>query len=331
MACDPFSDPGDLWGETMERLIKHILDWNNLVAAWNRVEKAKGAAGSDGVSVRRWGRTWEERLVELRRAVMANTYVPAPLERFTVPKRSGGVRHMTNLTVTDKVLQRAVLNVLDDMFEAIFLDSSFGYRPGRSLGDAVKTIIKHRDVALEWVFDADVDDCFDSLDHGLMRRFVREAVADPIVLRLIDLWLEQGLGGARDSGPEDDPPAPKGIPLGAVISPLLCNVYLHRLDEAMFELGHTALRYADDWIALCETEDDAYRAWDDAVLVLEGLKLRLEPSKTRVTSFDQGFEYLGVTFYRDTYSYHWQSKRIEVQGPFDDWLFSQTGPDGYRG
>ena len=84
-------------------------------------------------------------------------------------------------------------------------------------------------------------------------------------------------------------------------------------------------------LALAETEADAYRAWDDAVLVLEGLKLRLEPTKTQVTSFDQGFEYLGVTFYRDTYSYHWQDKRIEVQGPFDDWLFSQTGPQGYRG
>jgi RNA-directed DNA polymerase len=152
----------------MSRLIKHIMDWDNLVVAWDQVEKARGAAGSDGVSVKRWGRTWEARLVALRRAVMGNTYQPAPLERFSVPKRGGGVRHMTNLTVTDKVLQRAVLNVLDDIFEGIFLDGSFGYRQGRSLGDAVRTIVKHRDMALEWVFDADVDDCFGSLDHGLI-------------------------------------------------------------------------------------------------------------------------------------------------------------------
>lgn len=316
----------------MSKLIERVLDWSNLVAAWNQVAKAKGAAGSDRVSVKRWGRTWEERLVDLRRSVMSNTYRPAPLERFTVPKRSGRVRHMTNLTVTDKVLQRAVLNVLDDVFESIFLDSSFGYRPGRSLGDAVETILKYRDVALEWVLDADIDECFDSLDHGLMGRFVRQTIDDPIVLRLIDLWLEQGLRPHKNSQPPSPgpAPAPKGIPLGAVISPLLCNVYLHRLDEAMFEMGHTIVRYADDWVALCQAEADGYRAWDDAILALQGLKLRLEPSKTRLTSFEQGFEYLGVYFYRDTYSYTHRDKLIEVQGPFDGWLFSQTGPEGYK-
>lgn len=309
----------------MARLIERVLDWHNLAAAWNQVEKAQGAAGSDGVSVKRWGRTWEERLVNLRRAVMTNTYKPAPLERFTRPKRGGGVRHMTNLTVTDKVLQRAVLNVLDDIFEKMFLDCSYGYRPGRSLANAVQAIIKYRDMALEYVLDADIDDCFDSLDHGLLRQFVRETIDDPIVLRLIDLWLEQG---RRARGAEEQ--RGKGIALGMVISPLLCNVYLHRFDAAMFELGHTLVRYADDWVALAETETDACWAWDDATMVLEGLKLKMEPTKTQITSFDQGFEYLGVFFYRDTYSYDWQDKRIEVQGPFDGWLFSQTGPEGYR-
>jgi len=311
----------------LSRLIERILDWDNLVHAWNQVEKTHGAAGSDGISVRRWGRTWEERLVKLRRAVMGNTYQPAPLERFSIPKRNGGVRHMANLTVTDKVLQRAVLNVLDDLFEAIFMDCSFGYRPGRSLGDAVQAIIQERDRGREWVLDADVDECFDSLDHGLMHRFLRETLDDPIVLRLIDLWLEQGL---RPHSRPEHADAPKGICLGAVISPLLCNVYLHRLDWAMFELGHTTVRYADDWVALAETQDAARRAWDDALLVLEGLKLNLEPTKTHITHFDQGFQYLGVYFYRDTYSYNWQDKRIEVQGPFDGWLFSQTGPQGYQ-
>ena len=308
----------------MSRLIKRILDWDNLVGAWNHVQKAGSAAGSDGVSVKRWGRTWEEQLVNLRRAVMGNTYRPAPLERFTIPKRSGGVRHMTNLTVTDKVLQRAVLNVLDDIFEAIFEDCSYGYRPGRSLGDAVSAIVKSHDMALEHVLDADVDECFPSLDHDLMRRFLRQTLDDPIVLRLIDLWLAQGVV-------ERDPvSSPKGILLGSVISPLLCNVYLHRFDRAMTALGHTVVRYADDWVVLSETETGACWAWEDAVQVLEKLQLRLEPTKTQITSFDEGFEYLGVYFYRDTYSYDWQGKHIEVQGPFNGWLFSHTGPQGYQ-
>lgn len=238
-----------------ERLIHQILTWDNLVAAWNRVREAKGAAGSDGVSVARWARHWEERLVNLRRAVMANTYRPAPLERFTVPKRSGGVRHMTNLTVTDKVLQRAVLNVLDDLFEAIFLDSSFGYRPGRGLKDAVAAIVAYRDAGLTEVLDADIDDCFDSLDHNLTVGFVRETVQDPIVLRLIELWLHQG---------RRNPDQARGIPLGAVISPLLCNVYLHRLDLGLYERGYVAVRYADDWVALCASRAEARRARRDA-------------------------------------------------------------------
>ena len=98
----------------------------------------------------------------------------------------------------------------------------------------------------------------------------------------------------------------------------------------MVELGHTLVRYADDWVVLAEAETDACWAWEDAGQVLAVLELRLEPAKTQVTSFEQGFEYLGVTFYRDTYSYDWEGKRIEVQGPFDGWLFSQTGPEGYR-
>ena len=220
-----------------QRLIRRALDWRNLVDAWGRVQETGGAAGSDGVSVRRWGRNWEERLVNLRRAVMANTYRPAPVERFTVPKRGGGVRHMTNLTVTDKVLQRAVLNVLDDLFEQVFLEGSYGYRPGRGVQDAVAAVIAHRDAGLTWVLDADIDECFDSLDHSLIEGFVRQTIEDPIVLRLIDLWLEQGKRRPGDV---------RGIPLGGVISPLLCNVYLHRLDVGLHERGHAVVRYADD-------------------------------------------------------------------------------------
>ena len=116
-----------------------------------------------------------------------------------------------------------------------------------------------------------------------------------------------------------------------MISPLLCNVYLHRLDAAMAGRGHTMVRYADDWVALCASEAQARRAWRDGGQILEGLKLQYEPTKTRLTSFERGFDYLGVRFYRDTYSYAYGNKRIEVKGPFNEWLFSRTGPEGYGG
>jgi len=300
-------------------MIKKILAWHNLEDAWNDVQARKGAPGSDGVSVKRWGRNWEERLVNLRRAVMTNTYRPAPLERYTIPKRSGGRRHLTNLTVTDKVLQRAVLNVLDDLFDPLFLPCSYGYRKGRSVADAVEAICIHRDAGFVWVLDADIDECFDSLDHGLLVKFIREKVRDPILLRLIEGWLQVG---------RRDPDVARGIPLGAVISPLLCNVYLHRLDVALVSLGWLIVRYADDFVALCRTEERAYAALSDTAAVLQPLKLQLEPSKTAVTNFDAGFDYLGVHFERDEYSYLWAGKRVVVEGDFPDFLFAY-GP-GYE-
>lgn len=300
-------------------MIRRILAQDNLEDAWNDVSTRMGAPGSDGVSVKRWGRNWEERLVTLRKSVMANTYVPAPLERYTIPKKSGGYRRLTNLTVTDKVLQRAVLNVLDDVFDPLFLPCSYGYRKGRSVADAVETICARRDAGFTWVLDADIDECFDSLDHELLMTFVCEQVEDPIVLRLIESWLQAG---------RCDPDVARGIPLGAVISPLLCNVYLHHLDQALLRAGWFVVRYADDFVVLCRTEADAHAALEDTAAALKSLKLRLEPNKTAVTTFDAGFDYLGVHFERDEYSYLWEGKRITVEGDFPDFLFAY-GP-GYE-
>jgi len=302
------------------RVIDQVLALDNMRAAWEEVAEKKGAPGVDGVSIARWRRNWEERLVNLAQAVRANTYKPQPLERFSRPKRSGGYRHFANLTVTDRVIQRAVLRVLDDRFEQIFLDCSYGYRPKRSVADAVRRVVLLRENGFRWVLDGDVDECFDSLDHEFLLHVFEHEVHDPIVRRLVRQWLEVG---------RRDPEIPKGIPLGAVISPLLCNVYLHQFDLQMTALGYQVVRYADDFCTFCESRRRARQSWADADEILAHLRLRLEPNKTRITSFDEGFEYLGVWFERDEYSYQWKDKRIEVKGGFD-WLFYDYIPDGYR-
>lgn len=302
------------------RLINQVLAPDNLRAAWEEVAENKGAPGVDGVSIKRWRRNWEERLVNLAQAVRANTYQPQPLDRFSRPKKSGGYRHFANPTITDKVIQRAVLRVLDDRFERMFLDCSYGYRQGRSVADAVRRIVLLRENDFRWVLDGDIDECFDSLDHELMLRFFEQEVHDPIVRRLVRQWLEVG---------RRDPDVPKGIPLGAVISPLLCNVYLHQLDLRLTGLGYQLVRYADDFCAFCESERRARQARSDTAEILTELRLRLEPSKTKIAFFDEGFDYLGVWFERDEYSYQWKDKRIEVKGDFD-WLFYDYVPDGYR-
>jgi RNA-directed DNA polymerase len=303
-----------------ERLIDRILSRDNMRAAWEEVADKGGAPGVDGVSVRRWRRNWEERLVNLARSVKANTYKPKPLRRFSRPKKSGGYRHFAMPTITDKVLQRAVLRVLDDGFERVFLDCSYGYRPGRSVADAVRQVVLLRVNGYRWVLDADIDECFDSLGHELTQRFFNYHVEDPIVRRLVSQWLEVG---------RRDPEVPKGIPLGAVISPLLCNIYLHRVDVRLNDLGYQEVRYADDFCVFCESEQGAEQARSDTAAILEDLRLTLEPNKTKIASFDEGFDYLGVWFERDTYSYLWRDKRIEVEGGFD-WLFYDYLPEKYR-
>jgi group II intron reverse transcriptase/maturase len=299
---------------------EHILAMENLTAAWEEVASKKGAAGIDEVSIKRWRRNWEERLVNLAAAVRANTYKPRRPRRFYVPKPDGSPRQLSILTVTDRVLQRAVLRVVDDCFDRHFLDCSCGYRQGRGLRDAVQAILDHRDAGRQCVLDGDIDECFDSLDHGLLMEFVQEELDDPIVLRLLEQWLRIG---------RRDPERAVGIPLGAVISPLLCNVYLHRLDMGLTERGYLPVRYADDFCIFCDSRTEVEAAWRDTERILAGLKLQLEPRKTAITHFDEGFDYLGVHFYRDTYSFLCENKRIEVKGDFDRQLFYDYVPDGY--
>ncbi|NLS79494.1 MAG: RNA-directed DNA polymerase [Chloroflexi bacterium] len=300
--------------------IDQCLSLANLTAAWEEVAQGKGAAGIDHVTIARWRRHWEERLVNLARDVRANTYRPARLRRFSVPKRSGGYRHLTIPTVTDRVLQRAVLRVVDDLFDQRFLACSCGYRQGRGLRDAARLILDYRDRGYRWVLDADVDECFDSLDHALLMDFVREDLSDPIILRLVEQWLLAG---------RLNPDLPRGIPLGCVISPLLCNIYLHRLDEELIWLGHLPVRYADDFCVFCRTREGAERAWRDTAATLAALHLQLEPSKTHITHFDEGFDYLGIHFEGDAYSFIANRKHIEIEGDFDDRVFYDYVPDGY--
>jgi group II intron reverse transcriptase/maturase len=302
----------------MSRLIERILDMGNLRVAWEEMAENKGLAGVDNVSIRRWRRKWEERLVNLAHAVRTNRYKPAKLRVRRIPKkRRDQWRTLRIPTVTDRVLQRAVYHVLCELYEPRFLDCSFGYRPRRGVRDAVQRILDLREKPLQWVLDADIDDFFDNVDHGLLMGLLREDVHDPIVLRLLVAWLQVGRVKAS---------AARGIPLGSPLSPLLANVYLHPLDCGLVEAGWEPVRYADDFIVLAADRTGAEAAYAEAQAHLEAMKLRYEPTKTCISCFEEGFEFLGVRFYRDTYSYTWQDKLIKADDDEVDWLFIRYGP-----
>ncbi|MCB0044718.1 MAG: hypothetical protein KDD92_04755 [Caldilineaceae bacterium] len=301
-------------------MLDAILAWPNLCDAWERVAGNQGAPGPDRVSVRRFARNWETNLQRLQNQLRTQTYRPGRLRRVAVPKRGGGQRLLRIANIGDRVAQRAVLNVLDDHFERRFYACSYGYRPGRSLHGALRAILRFRDQGLMWVLDADIDNCFDSVDHELLRTFLEKDVPDPDARKLLDLWIDAGTIRRNPN---------RGLAQGMPIAPLLCNVFLHRLDKTMVRGRWAIVRYADDFIVCCASPDEAQRAYRLVEQRLDQLKLTYEPAKTCVTSFEEGFDFLGIHLTATDYSFVWQEKRFTVEGATPGWLWRYT-PDGYE-
>ncbi|MGH2533312.1 MAG: reverse transcriptase domain-containing protein [Thermomicrobiales bacterium] len=301
-------------------LADRILHRDTLRFAWRRVEANRGLPGADGVSIARFRLRLEENLLTLADEVRDGTYQPGPVRRTSI--LTGTTRRTISiLPVRDRVLQRAALDVLTPVIDPTFLPCSFGYRPHRSLYDAVERIVHLRDRGLTWVVDADVRDCFGSLDHRLLTRFITEAAPDPTVARLLTAWIAPPRRNGR-------PPPVRGIPLGAPISPLLCNLYLHRLDRGLRRRSLQSVRYADDFVLLCKSEFQAEFALRATEKMLGGLELALHPIKTRLVSFDDGFDFLGVRFEGSDYSYQVDGKRITVDHLPPEYFYYHA--DGYE-
>jgi len=306
----------------MAQMMDRILDFENMAAAWKETRKGGKSAGVDHWSVRRFGWHWEEHVRDLIDEVRGNRYKPRKLRIIYVPKRHGGRRRLAIPTVRDRVLQRAVLQVLMPRLDRMFFSCSYGYRPKRSLFHAVAAILKYRERGLTWVLDADIDDFFSSVDLGRMRTLIAQHVGDPQVVKLLYMWLEVGrVDRKRD----------KGLAQGMPISPLLSNLYLHELDRRLVRWRWSPVRYADDFIVLTRDEASARHCYGVVEGVLHDLKLRFEPSKTRITSFDEGFEFLGVYFDRESYVYTWEEKRVRVKGSRGPlWSMWDYFPHGYE-
>lgn len=304
--------------------LRAVLERGRLIDAWLQVRANKGAPGVDEVTVARWERNWEENLDRLSQMVRTNTYRPNRPRRFKVVKPDGGWREFSILTVSDRVLQRAMLNALEPPFEVGFLEGSYGYRPGRGVAQAVEQVLHWRDQGYGWVFDADIESCFDNLDHAVILEGLRQVVRHPLLLRLMELWLEAGRksksqtptakSAKSQTSQAKEQNSKVGIPLGAVISPLWCNIVLHQLDLALERAGWKWARYADDFVVCTRTHAEALQVWQETEAALAGIHLKLNEEKTRITTFERGFKFLGVTFKGDTYAFIYEGKRFEVRG-----------------
>ncbi len=268
---------------------------SNLKEAWLKV-KAKGAQGGiDGLGVADFARDEGHNLKALREELLENRYTPEPYKRIHIPKFDGtGEKRPLGLpAVRDKIVQEAVRAVIEPLFESEFLDSSYAYRSGKGSYKAIRRVIHYISQGYNWIARCDVDRFFDTLSHPVLLKLLSHKITDTAVMHLIKLWIKMGVvegrGGWRDTL--------CGIPQGAVISPLLANVYLHPLDVEMASRDYAYIRYADDFCLLSRSKPETERAVAQAKRFLEQ-RLKLSLDECTITNTAHGFSFLGIHYYR---------------------------------
>ena len=289
-------------GGKWHSLIDKVWKPANLRAAFARVRRNAGAAGVDRVTCEMYAARLDLHTDWLAQALRANRYVPQAVQRHWIPKPGRREKRPLGIpTIRDRTVQRALVNVLEPIFEREFAEHSYGFRPGRGCKDALRRVTELLSRGYCWVLDADLKHYFDTIPHARLLAEVGRRVSDRRVLSLIEAYLNQPI---LDALKEWTPDA--GTPQGAVLSPLLANIYLNPLDHLLAESGFELVRYADDFVILCRTRTEALRALTLVEHWTQSAGLLLHPEKTRVVDARQrgGFDFLCYHFERGR---HWPS------------------------
>ena len=281
---------GGKWFSLVDKAIRPPT----LEAAWRKVEQNKGAAGVDGQGIERFAAGADRYLTELHENLKNGSYRPSPVKRVDIPKGGGQTRPLGIPTIKDRIVQTALKMAIEPIFEVQFRPGSYGFRPGRSCKDALREVDRLLKEGFTHVVDADLKSYFDTIPHDKLMARVGKTISDGRVLTLIDGFLRQEIMSDMARWLPTT-----GTPQGAVLSPLLANIYLHPLDLLMEETGYRMVRYADDFVILCRTAEEATTALRLITAWTAENGLTLHPDKTRIgdaRQAGQGFDFLGYRF-----------------------------------
>lgn len=280
-------------GGKWHTLIDKVFSEKNLNSSARKVLGKKGAAGVDQQTVENFAEHEREEIRRLQQQLREDTYCPALVRRAWIPKPGSSEKRPLGIpTVRDRVVQTALVHVIEPILDATFHERSFGFRHGRGCHDALRCVEELLADGYVYVVDADLKAYFDTIPKPSLMEIVRQKISDPRVLHLIQQYLDQGiLEELRTWTPET------GVPQGAVLSPVLANAYLNPLDHHMARLGYQMVRYADDFVILCRTPEEAAAALTEIRQWVEPHGLTLHPEKTHIVdSREKSFSFLGYSF-----------------------------------
>ena len=267
------------------------IDDRLMRAAFKAVKRNRGAAGIDKVSVEMFEENLDANLTSLMKDLKTRyKFVPKPLRRVWIPKDASGkkLRPLGIPSVRDRIAQEVLRKLLEPIFEPLFHENSFGFRPGRSCHQAIEQALSYHQQGDRITLDADIAGFFDNIPHDLIMDAVAQEIADGNILNLVKKFLAAGV---MEHGVFK--PTNIGTPQGGVISPLLANIVLNKLDWTLEKTGYRFVRYADDFVVVCKTRKQAEAALTLVKEVMQQLGLSLSPEKTKIASYGKGYEFLG--------------------------------------
>ena len=273
-------------------LMEVILSNENIASAWKQVKRNGGSAGIDGITIEQFPEYFRPRWQRIKKAVLKGYYIPSPVERVEIPKKTGGIRKLGIPTVLDRMIQQAIAQVLNSIFDHGFSEASYGFRPKRSAHGAIKRIHEYVKSEYRYAVDVDIEKFFDNVDHDILMHKVARKVKDKRVLKLIGRYLRAGV--CERNGTYN--PSLIGTPQGGPLSPLLSNIMLHELDTELEQRHYCFARYADDFVVVTRTKEEGETILEEITAFLKTkLKLTVNATKSKVVPMEE-CSFLGFTF-----------------------------------